>query len=169
MAGGYGGWPSAGNRRVSGRLLVRDGSRLYGFGRKGYAITGSHLGMQSEYHLFAADAKLIRMPKPQGKKPKRRAPPTKVNYHWSRTIPFLVRAMVLAGDTLFVAGPSDVGDLFTSEPKAAVSLWAVSPADGTTLAEYRLKAAPVHDSLAASGGRLFLTTVDGRVICYKAR
>jgi len=169
MAGGYGGWPSAGNRRVSGRLLVSSGSRLYGFGRKGYAITGSHLGMQSEYHLFAADAELIRPPKPQGKKPKRRTPPTKVNYHWSRTIPFLVRAMVLAGDTLFVAGPSDVGDLFTSEPKAAVSLWAVSPADGTTLAEYHLKAAPVHDSLAASGGRLFLTTVDGRVICYKAR
>ena len=169
MAGGYGGWISAGNRRVSGRILSKSGNRIIGFGRKGYAITGSHLGLQSEYHLFAADTQLVQPPKPQGKKPKRRGAATKVKYHWSKAIPFYVRAMVLAGDTVFVAGPSEVGDLFAPQPKGAVSLWAVSAADGTTLAEHRLKAAPVHDSFAVCGGRLYAATVDGRVVCYKGR
>jgi hypothetical protein len=29
-----------------------------------------------------------------------------------------------------------------------------------------LKAAPVFDSLVAADGRLYFTTVDGRVVCY---
>ena len=77
--------------------------------------------------------------------------------------------MLLAGDTLLIAGPSDVGDFASPRPNQAVLLWAVAAADGSKLAEHRLKAAPVLDSFAVSGGRLYFTTVDGRVLCYRGR
>jgi outer membrane protein assembly factor BamB len=169
MGGGYGGWTSAGNSRISGRLLVKADDRVFGFGRKGYTITGSHLGLQSEYHLFAADTKLIRPKKEPGKRPRRRGPRTRVRYLWSKAIPFYPRAMVLAGKTLFVAGPSDVNDLSAPKPGKAVWLWAVSAADGSKLAESKLTASPVYDSFAVCGGRLYLATVDARVACYKGR
>jgi hypothetical protein len=68
MGSGYGGWGRAGNIRISGKSLVRNEDRAFGFGRKGYTITGSHLGLQSEYHLFAADIEPIK----STEKPKRR-------------------------------------------------------------------------------------------------
>jgi outer membrane protein assembly factor BamB len=171
MRGGYGGWPQVGNRRISGRLLVLGGARVFGFGRKEYGVTGSHAGLNAEYHLFAADAKLIQ-PKPaEGakQKPRRtRLPATEVRYHWSKPLPFYARAMVLAGDTLFVAGPRDLLDFAAESPKHGVWLWAFSADDGSRRAEYELKACPVFDSLAAAAGRLYFTTVDGRVVCYQS-
>jgi len=169
MRGGYGGWGAAGNARISGRLLVKGDGRVFGFGRKGYTITGSHLGLQSEHHLFAADARLITPARKQKPKARRRGPRTQVKYHWSKAIGFYPRAMLLAGDTLFVAGPSDIGDFFAQQPGKPVRLWAVSPADGSKLAEYKLKASPVLDSFAACRGRLYFTTADGRVVCYKGK
>ena len=53
--------------------------------------------------------------------------------------------------------------------KKPVSLWAVAADDGSELAEHTLAAAPVYDSFAASGGRLYFTTVDGRVVCYRGQ
>jgi outer membrane protein assembly factor BamB len=168
MRAGYGGWGQIGNQRISGRILVHAGDRVFGFGRKGYTITGSHEGLNSEYHLFAADIELIR-PKPTAEqKRKRRLPPTQVDYRWSQPAPFQVRAMLLAGDTLFVAGPSDVADLEREHPEGDVWLWAVSAKDGTKKAAYRLPAAPVFDSFAADGQCLYFTTVDGRVVSYQA-
>jgi len=60
MSGGYGGWGAAGRQRISGKALVRNENRAFGFGRKDYTITGSHLGLQSEFHLFGAETELIR-------------------------------------------------------------------------------------------------------------
>ncbi|MFH1265785.1 MAG: PQQ-binding-like beta-propeller repeat protein [Planctomycetota bacterium] len=159
MSGGYGGWTNAGNTQISGKALVSDGSRAFGFGRKEYTMTGSHLGLQSECHLFAAEVK--RNATPKGRKPTRG-----VDYLWSTSIPFYPRAMLLAGDTLFFAGPQSVDDFDAREPKSDVLLWAVSTDDGSRKAEYRLKASPVYDSFAASAGRLHFTTVDGHVVCY---
>jgi len=164
MNGGYGGWSAAGNTHISGRALVRTADRAFGFGRKAYTITGSHLGMQSEFHLFCADTELIK-PK-QGKK-KARRPKTQVKYHWSRSIPFYARAMLLTKDALWVAGPKDVLDFSAENPSGDVWLWAVSTSDGSKKAAYSLKAAPVYDSLAAAYGNLYLTTAGGRVVCYQ--
>lgn len=77
--------------------------------------------------------------------------------------------MVLAGDTLFIAGPRAVGDFHAAHPREAVSLWAVSAADGSKLAERTLAACPVFDSFAACDGRLFFATVDGRVVCLRGQ
>jgi outer membrane protein assembly factor BamB len=117
---------------------------------------------------------------------------------WSQAKPRLIaRAMVLAGPstgsgqakTLFVAGPPDVLDEEAAvarrwdrdvqkqlaEQDAALlgkrgaMLWAVSPADGSRLAEVKLDAPPVWDGMAAANGRLYLATTDGKVRCFAGR
>lgn len=168
MSGGYGGWGRAGNTHVSGRALVRDASRAFGFGRKAYTNTGSHLGLQSEFHLFAADLDPIDPPEENeaGNPPRSKQA---VSYLWSKSVPIYPRAMLLAGDTLFFAGPGSVDDFDAEHPKGDVLLWAVSTEDGATRAEHKLKASPVYDSFAAYAGCLYFTTVDGRVACYTGR
>ncbi|MCH7988660.1 MAG: PQQ-binding-like beta-propeller repeat protein, partial [Planctomycetes bacterium] len=103
-----------------------------------------------------------------------------VQRHWARDIPLLVRAMVLADKTLFVAGPEDLvdeddafsrlvnGDKKIQEKlaeqqavfdgKRGALLHAVSTSDGKTVAKYRLQSLPVWDGMAAAHGRLFLST-----------
>ena len=95
--------------------------------------------------------------------------------------------MVLADGTLFIAGPPDVVDeeyafrrvgdpemdARLAKQDAALRgeegalLWAVSAADGHKLAELRLKALPAFDGMAAAGGRLYLVTTDGKVLCFQ--
>ena len=62
-----------------------------------------------------------------------------------------VGAMALAADTVFVAGK-------------AGRLLALAASDGKTLAERELPA-PVWDGMAAAGGRLYVATRDGRLLC----
>ena len=109
---------------------------------------------------------------------------------WSHDRPGLIaRAMVLAGQTLFVAGPPDVLDEEAAvarrwdkevqkqlvEQDAALlgqrgaALWSVAAADGKKLAELKLEAMPVWDGMAAAGGRLYLPLTDGRIICLAGR
>jgi len=97
----------------------------------------------------------------------------------------VARAMVLADRTLFVAGPPDVVDEEniwgrTLEPAVQAKLkaqsdaldgaqggllWAVSAEDGTRLAQYRLESPPVFDGMIAANGRLYISTMNGRLIC----
>jgi hypothetical protein len=97
----------------------------------------------------------------------------------------LGRALVLAGGTLFVAGPPDVADEEATltrigDPQTAAELAeqaasmagrrggllvAVSAQDGRKLAAYRLESMPVFDGMAAAGGRLFLSMAGGTVLC----
>ncbi|MHC4628092.1 MAG: hypothetical protein ACYTDV_14020, partial [Planctomycetota bacterium] len=88
---------------------------------------------------------------------------------WFKWVPVRIRAMVLAGDHLFVAGPPDVVD--ASDPIAAFEgrrgavLRVHSAADGGTLAEQKLDAPPVFDGLIAACGRLYMSLEDGTVLC----
>jgi len=81
--------------------------------------------------------------------------------------------MVLAGQTLFVAGPPDIVD--PHDPMAAFEgrkggvLRAYAASDGKRLAECKLDAPPTFDGLIAAGGCLFLSTVDGKVVCLTGR
>ena len=97
--------------------------------------------------------------------------------------------MVLAGGTLFVAGPPDVLDEEAAvkrrwdddvqqqlaeqdaalEGRRGASLWSLSAADGKRLAELKLESMPVWDGMAAAGGRLYLSTADGKVLCLAKR
>jgi len=146
---------------------------------------GRYNPRQTYYQAFAISRHPEPAAKPQAKpqkksqakrgakpKPKRRRrpalPPKK--YLWTEKLPILVRAMVLAPDTLFLAGPPDF--FATDDPAGALSgtrggtLIAVSPADGGKLAEYRLQDPPVFDGMAAADGRLYMATAGGKVLCF---
>ena len=113
-----------------------------------------------------------------------------VKHHWTRDLQMLVRAMVKAGDSLFIVGPPDLIDEESTfqrivnkdatveaqlaEQNAALNgergglLQVVSATDGSMLAVYKVDYLPTWDGLAAANGRLHLTTTDGRVVCLAA-
>lgn len=99
---------------------------------------------------------------------------TAVNYWWSSHDPAMFgRAMVLAGETLFVAGPPATRNEATKEAlqrwrgSQGGILWALSREDGTGLAEYDLPTAPVFDGMATEYGRLYVALTDGSVLCLQ--
>jgi len=131
---------------VSGRLLVFDGSNIYGYGRKTYHW--SNQLQDGAYRLFGV----------------RRSEGTA---RWAKPVPVQVWAMVLADKVLFVAGPpadTDNGPEGRDENQEAL-LMAISATDGTELARYRLDSAPVFDGMAAANGRLYLSLENGQVLC----
>ena len=77
--------------------------------------------------------------------------------------------MVLAGDTLFMAGPPDIfatgapASVFTDDKESV--LYVASASDGKALARYELDSSPVFDGMAAAYGRLYMATEDSRVLC----
>jgi hypothetical protein len=91
-------------------------------------------------------------------------------FQWTAGLGMWPRAMLKAGKRLFVGGTTDQID--AKDPHAPFEgrkggvLWVMSGADGAKIAEYKLDAPPVWDGMAAAGGRLYLATADGRVICF---
>ncbi len=181
MGNGYGGWPRPGIHVPAGRLLVRDESSVYGFGRNLYIHHGAHVQIDGAtvfhykpkrdanrrktfYRLFAAE----RAAEPANKKGKKPSGP-RYKTRWSQPVPVLGRAMVLAGKTVWIAGPPDIFD--TSDPAATLHgekggrLVAVTPETGKTRSTHNLDAPPVFDGMAAANGRLYLATLDGHVLC----
>jgi outer membrane protein assembly factor BamB len=120
---------------------------------------------------------------------KKRGQGSFVKHVWNKDLPLLVRAMALADTTLFVAGPPDLideektfkqlmaGDEAVQkllqrqddaiEGKEGGILWAVDSVTGEKSAEVKLPGVPVWDGLIAARGRLYLTTIDGRVTCIR--
>ncbi len=112
---------------------------------------------------------------------------------WVVQVPSIrMRAMALAGGTVFVAGRNDAIPELTRFAQmkqiprksfyeaATVSaelgdekrypkdgrLMAFSTADGKKLGEVKLPAPPALDGLAAANGRLYLSCLDGKVRCF---
>lgn len=207
---GWSEWYQAGRLVPSGRILCVGDDAVYAYGRHPQYLCNSSV---LEYRLYAADKSFPgsdpegiatggrREGKPGSKIPRdtvdwksRSSFPmsalTKVDFKWvQEQPPVIARAMVLAGDTLFVAGPPDVDDEFANwgkhlDPEVAARhaqqvaalegkrgglLWAVSAADGRKLAEHPLESPPVFDGLVAARGRLYLATMDGQVTCFEGR
>lgn len=189
MESGWGGWSKAGRKVPAGRLLVTDGSRIFGYGRNQYDIPGSHVGVDAagvwgpigkqqgrwtSYRLFgqALDGESKRASSAKSEET--------TGFDWAHRVPVLARAMVLADDTLLVAGPPDTVRDVPHEP-ARVNpladaleteregrLLAVSASDGETLADYELESPPVFDGMAVANQRLYLSTKMGQVICMGA-
>jgi hypothetical protein len=92
---------------------------------------------------------------------------------WSQWVPVRIRGMVLAGGHLFVAGPPDVAP--ADDPLAAFEgrrgglLWTFSAENGKKLTELPLDSPPVFDGLTAAAEHLFLSTIDGQVICLAGK
>jgi len=90
-----------------------------------------------------------------------------------------------ADKALFIAGPPDVVDEEEAfynpndegvlarldkqsaalEGQSGALLLVVSASDGEKLAEYKLDSPPVFDGMAAANGRLYFSTIDGKVMC----
>jgi outer membrane protein assembly factor BamB len=205
VTGGYGGWYQAGRMVPAGRILVFDDDQVYGYGRKPqYYVNASVL----EYQLFAAakyvtreaidrigeangrmNARLDKNSANSSDWKLRRAFPvedlTAARYAWTLDQPGLqVRAMVAAGDRLFVAGHPDFIDerrafRLPDDPEVQKQLqrqadalegryggllWAVSKADGRPAARYQLDSPPVFDGMAVAEGRLFVASLDGSLL-----
>ncbi|MCX7886012.1 MAG: PQQ-binding-like beta-propeller repeat protein, partial [Verrucomicrobiae bacterium] len=111
-------------------------------------------------------------------------------FDWRKKTTLNVRAMVLTRDLLFVAGPPRfdekaaaaqlrarrtddatlsplLADAVASiEGKRGALLWAVNKTDGKRLTELKLDSAPVFDGMIAARGKLYISTVDGQVLCF---
>ena len=169
---GWGGWARAGSTMPSGRIMAITDDKIYAFGRS--TLPGGNVGQWNKgeyYRLYAASKapKKLDPPKPPAGG-KRRRPPARstVEYLWSMKIEPEARALILAGDTLFVAGPHGATheDIEAFRGEKGISLQAIAAADGKQLASYPLKSLPVFDGLAAARGRLYLATKDGKVTCF---
>ena len=156
------------NPRGEGKVTDTSGNRNDG-ATEGLRSDVGHVGRAGKF--IGAKPGILRLP-------------FAVKHRWSQEIPMFVRAMVLADDTLFIAGPPDLVDeenvtrtLIAPETQKALAeqrdaldgmkgalLWAVSAADGKKLAELKLPAMPVFDGMIAAAGHLYYTTKDGRVI-----
>ena len=166
--------------RACGRLLVHDESSVYGV--RAYESLSAHTYHDPNkpgYKLTAWRRPIGQpisqtSPGRQGANTVRKLPSEE---RWTIVTPVRVRSMVLAGSgegqTLFAAGTLDALD--PSEPwavyegKRGGALLAISAGDGAKLAEIKLDSAPVYDGMAAAGGRLFVSTVDGKLLCLGKR
>jgi hypothetical protein len=179
-SGGVGGFGNA-KSKPAGRILVNNDKTVFGYGRKPDYFRWSSV---ADYQLFAAakpggDAGA---PKATSKQRRRKSA---VAYLWTRDIPMMVRAMALAGNTLLIAGPPDLLDEVAAfqnyvdeatqkqiadqdaalKGRRGAMLQTVNAGTGETLAEYPLESLPVFDGLIVAGGRTFIATTDGHVVC----
>ncbi len=135
---------------IFGRQLIVDDTTIYGYGRKN--VHWSNEFLDGPYRLYARKR-------------------TAVEPAWEAKVPIQIHAMVLAGDVIFAAGPGveTVGKTEVAAGRQGALLLAVSAADGAELARYPLTAPPVSDGIAAARGELFLTLVDGSVLCMTGK
>ena len=130
---------------------------------------------------------------PKQKNQKKQGPNTKqggslVQPKWTSDVPIYVRAMVLAGRNLFIVGPPDIIDeestfqkLTEKDPevqkllaeqddalegKVGGQLLAVNADTGEVEHTVELGTLPAWDGLAGANGQLFLSTLDGQVMCF---
>jgi len=153
------------NAPGSGQILVFDDTTLYalrGFPEKHFMSPSFTPG--TGYVLRADDIRSDGAVTKRGQN----VPGAK----WSAKIPVRAHAMVLADDTLLLAGPPDVvpaQDPYAAwEGRRGAMLWAVSAADGKKLSEYKLDACPVFDGMIAANGKMYLSLDDGSLECWSA-
>ncbi|MDZ4850738.1 MAG: PQQ-binding-like beta-propeller repeat protein [Pirellulaceae bacterium] len=107
---------------------------------------------------------------------------------WTEDVPIYVRGMVLGGQKLFIVGPPDIIDeestfkqLTEKDPEVQKLLdlqdQVMEGKDGALLlsvnidtgkVEHRLEidSLPTWDGMSGANGKLFVSTLDGRVICF---
>jgi outer membrane protein assembly factor BamB len=194
-----------------GRILCIDADNAYSYGRDPELVCNTSI---TEHRLFCAarlPARKVGVPRLEGKWLKGKYPPTKnplaantvdwkqlsgnspsklsaLDIKWVEEEPdVMARAMVLANDRLFVAGPRDVvdekqmwgrsndkayqdkmgeqADWLSGKHGAVMQVF--DKKDGKKLAEHELDSLPAFDGLIAARGNLYMVTVEGAVECYR--
>jgi len=195
-----------------GRIMCIDEDNAYSYGRDPELLCNTSV---SEYRLFSAGKRPQRkvgIPRLEGTWIKGKYPSdnplaahsvdwkqlaqqpreklSALDYNWILEEPeILAKAMVLANDRLFIAGPRDVADekelwgrsneKIFQEKMAAQAAWfkgehggimqVFSKKDGRKLAEKKLAYLPAFDGLVAANGKLYMITECGSVLCYEGK
>jgi outer membrane protein assembly factor BamB len=111
-----------------------------------------------------------------------------VEHSWEHPVPLFLRAMAMAQRTMFVSGPPDlIEEEYAFEKlshkdeaikeqlkeqdealdgKRGASLFPVSADSGKMGEELKLGSPPVWDGMAVAQGKLYVATVDGKVLCF---
>ena len=182
---GWSRWAQAANQSPFGRILSFDGKRIYGFGR--VEVVGGAIGHRKDaYHLFASPkpgpvAAAPPAPK-KGVRGKKKPANKPVARLWSGTCGLTVRAQVLAGDQLLIAGPTDVAKKSDSKALSyeneAETLAAMrgekgaflnvhSTKEGARKSQVEILSVPVFDGMSVAGDRVFVSLLDGSIICLQ--
>jgi len=129
---------------IFGRLIVFNKSNIYGYGRK--QLHWSNMLQDGPYRVFG-------MSRDETAK------------QWEKSVPMQVRAMVLAGKVLFVAGllANEIDGPDGPDQSRRAALLALSASDGTELGRCSLDSTPVFDGMAAAYGRLYVSMKNGSV------
>jgi hypothetical protein len=188
MDGGYGGWGRQGNQKYSGRIMVRDRDTLFGYGRAEYFndfTSAPQLGRyrdQDLYRLYAASitAENSDAASPQSTRREKQAQPAGPKYTWTADVPIYVRAMVLAENGLFIAGPKHIlKDETADVPRVLeeqvallqgagpAELHAVSRDAGDRIGTETLSSPPVFDGMIAADGKVLVCTTSNTLICLE--
>jgi len=162
MGGGYSNWPDVGNVIPAGRLLTfDDGKLIYGYGRMAYRMGDGHVrpDMAKGYKLFAE----VLHPAPAAERRRE----GKRRIEWTTQLPFVARSVVLTRDALLVAGGK-------SPTESAVrhgpgTFWVASRQDGSKRTACVLPAPPVLDGMALTDAGVFVSTIDGTVVCLRSK
>ncbi|MDP1589604.1 MAG: LamG domain-containing protein, partial [Prosthecobacter sp.] len=111
-----------------------------------------------------------------------------VKHTWDRFVPIVARSMALAGKTILVSGPPDTIDeeyaferLAAKDPailkeleeqnealegRRGAKMWAVNVETGEQSTGLELTSPPVWDGITVAQGRVYISTVDGRLQCF---
>ncbi len=160
-------------------ILVSNGKEYYEV--QGFPLWGNHSYFdprKNGYTLFAGTLNAIAKPAPKdttrirrGARKKGRAGAAGREM-WRLQIPITGKAMAMAGNVLFVAGepmkldnPSYQNYVAAYNGQLGGRLLAVSATDGKQMAEYKLNAAPIWDSIAIANGQLYIGLEDGTLQC----
>ena len=157
IGGGYTHWPDVGNASPAGRLLSFDGGKLiYGYGRMAYRMGGGHVraDMTKDYKLFAE------IMDPATATKKRRI-------KWTAQLPFVARSVMLTRDAVLVAGGKSPAE--SAERHGPGAFWVASREDGSKISACELPAGAVLDGMAMTDAGVFVSTIDGSVVCLRAK
>jgi hypothetical protein len=92
---------------------------------------------------------------------------------WLEKIPIRAHGMLAGREHLYVVGPPDLppGEEAYEAMigKRGATFRVVSKSDGSSRAEFSMDECPVFDGLIAAGERLYMTTMEGTLICWGER
>jgi outer membrane protein assembly factor BamB len=160
----------------SGQLLVIGPEKTYGF--KAYTerlVLSPHITPGKHNYLLFADGNDNEpvlaeddWGRDKGMGYSRSAPP-----RWFDWVPVRVKAMVLAGDKLFMAGSPDVlnpeDPMAAFEGKKGCNLWSYNAENGEQKEKYSLNKLPVFDGMIAVENRILMSAKDGSLVCLKGK
>ncbi|MCD6392170.1 MAG: hypothetical protein J7M40_01545, partial [Planctomycetes bacterium] len=196
---GWGAYAGTRNSNPSGRTMVLDDTRAYAFRSSPLGNMLQPRTTYSLYAADKDPVAPLPRPqarkKGQGRRNEVQEKGVSIGghkVHWQKSsLPLLVNAMALAGKNLFVAGPPDVADetkmlgylpgaddeinrqLKAQDDawrgKRGGLLWAVSADNGNRLAEYKIDSVPVSDGMSVAEGKVFISLIDGSVVCFEKK